>query len=315
MSAVLSEGVQANILSTIGRTPLVELARMRDDGEGLVVAKCENQNPGGSVKDRPALAMIEAAERDGRLVPGRSVIVEPTSGNTGIGLALVGAVKGYKVVLTMPEMMSEERLALLRGYGAEIVLMQGDRMSVAVDEAARICKTKPDHVMLQQFQNPANPEVHRRTTGPEILAQLGSRKPDAFVAGVGTGGTITGVGEVLKERFPRMRVIAVEPAGSPVLSGGKPGPHLIQGIGAGFVPQVLNRALLDEVRQVSDHSAYTTKRALAAREGMLVGVSAGAAVATAKTIARELGPRSLVVTILPDTGERYLSLERFFRDL
>jgi cysteine synthase A len=303
------------LLDLIGGTPLLRLGRLADEATSAEVwAKCEQYNPGGSVKDRISKAMIEAAEQGGKITPGQSVIVEPTSGNTGIGLALVCAVKGYRLVLTMPESMSLERRSLLKAYGAELILTPEDRtMEGAVEKAEELCRQHKHYFMPQQFRNPANPEVHRRTTAPELLAQLGGRTPDAFVAGVGTGGTITGVGEVLKETNPRVRVVAVEPAGSAVISGKPPGPHKIQGIGAGFVPEVLNRKIIDEVRLVGDRDAYDTKNALARREGLLVGISAGAAVFAALQVARELGPGKRVVTVLPDTGERYFSLDEYFR--
>ena len=305
----MSQGLlDDTILQRIGGTPLVRLRRLPGADAATVLCKCEQLNPGGSVKDRTALAMVEAAERAGRLIPGQSVIVEATSGNTGIGLALVAAVKGYRLILTMPENMSEERRALLQAYGAEIhltparLVMQG-----AVQKADAIAARHPGAFMPQQFRNPMNPEVHRRTTGPEIvaaLATLADRLPDAFVAGVGTGGTITGVGEVLRARYPEISIIAVEPQASAVLSGGLPGPHGIQGIGAGFVPEVLRRELLTDVRQVTEAEAREMRVELARREGLLVGISSGAAVAAAIAIARELGPGKLVVTLLPDTGER-----------
>jgi cysteine synthase len=301
-------GIDDNILARVGDTPLVRLARIAAGGGAEVLAKCEHMNPGGSVKDRAALAMVEAAEREGRLIPERSIIVEATSGNTGIGLALVAAVKGYRLILTMPENMSTERQALLRAYGAELHLTPAARvMPGAVEKANAIAARNPNAFVPRQFSNPQNPAVHRRTTGPEILAQLGGRVPDAFVAGVGTGGTITGVGEVLRARHPHVAVIAVEPAASAVLSGGEPGPHMIQGIGAGFVPDILNRALLTEVRRVTEADAQRTKLALARREGLLVGISSGAAVSVALEVARELGPGKTVVTLLPDTGERYVA--------
>jgi cysteine synthase A len=260
-------------------------------------------NPGGSVKDRAALAMVEAAEREGRLVPGRSIIVEATSGNTGIGLALVAAVKGYRLILTMPDNMSVERQALLRAYGAELHLTPAARvMQGAVEEANAIAGRNRHAFMPRQFDNPMNPAVHRETTGPEILAQLAGRVPDALVAGVGTGGTITGVGQVLRARHPAMAIVAVEPAESAVLSGGPPGPHNIQGIGAGFVPAILDRALLTEVRRVTEAEAQRGKLALARHEGLLVGISSGAAVTVALDLAHTLGPGKTVVTILPDMG-------------
>jgi cysteine synthase A len=301
-------GIDDSVLARIGGTALVRLRRLPAGGSADVLAKCEQMNPGGSVKDRAALAMIEAAEREGRLTPGTSVIVEATSGNTGIGLALVAAVKGYRLILTMPDNMSVERQALLRAYGAELHLTPASRvMQGAVEKANAIAGRNPHAFVPRQFSNPQNPAVHRDSTGPEILAQLGDRVPDAFVAGVGTGGTITGVGQVLRARYPHVAIIAVEPAASAVLSGGQPGPHMIQGIGAGFVPDILDRALLTEVRRVDEADAQRTKLALARLEGLLVGVSSGAAVAVALDVARELGPGKTVVTILPDTGERYVS--------
>ena len=301
-------GIDDSILERIGRTPLVRLRRMPGAGAATVVAKCEQMNPGGSVKDRPALAMIAAAEREGRLAPGRSVIVEATSGNTGVGLALVAAVKGYRLILTMPENMSPERMALLRAYGAELHLTPAELvMRGAVEEAHAIAASNRDAFMPEQFKNPTNPAVHLATTGPEILEQLGGVAPDAFVAGVGTGGTITGVGRALRARHPAVAIIGVEPATSAVLSGGTPGPHGIQGIGAGFVPENLDRGLLTEVRRVSEAEAEDHRLRLAREEGLLVGISAGAAVKVALDVARALGPGKTVVTVLPDTGERYVS--------
>jgi len=304
-----ASGIDDSILARIGRTPLVRLRRMPGTGLADVLAKCEQMNPGGSVKDRPALAMIEAAEREGRLVPGRSVIVEATSGNTGVGLALVAAVKGYRLILTMPENMSPERMALLRAYGAELHLTPAERvMRGAVDKANAIAAANPSAFMPEQFNNPTNPGVHLATTGPEILAQLAGALPDAFVAGVGTGGTITGVGRALRARHPDVAIIGVEPAASAVLSGGAPGPHRIQGIGAGFVPEILDRSLLTEVRRVTEADAEEHRLRLAREEGLLVGISAGAAIKVALDVARALGPGKTVVTVLPDTGERYLSV-------
>jgi cysteine synthase A len=302
-----------NVLELIGGTPLVRLRALPGPGAARVLAKCEQMNPGGSVKDRIALSMIEDAERAGLIRPGESVIVEPTSGNTGIGLALVCAVKGYRLVLTMPESMSLERRSLLKAYGAELVLTRAeDTMEGAVARAEELCRKHPQYFMPQQFKNHANPEVHKKTTAQELLKQLEGQPLDAFVAGVGTGGTITGVGEVLRERYPQAKLYAVEPATSPVLEGGAPGPHKIQGIGAGFVPDVLNRRVIDEIVPVADRDAYETKVALAKREGLLVGISAGAAVFVACRVARELGDGKTVVTILPDTGERYFSLDEYF---
>jgi len=300
--------VDDSILARIGGTPLVRLRRLPGAGAAEVLCKCEQLNPGGSVKDRTALAMVEAGERDGKLEPGRSVIVEATSGNTGIGLALVAAVKGYRLILTMPENMSHERMELLRAYGAELDLTPAERvMRGAVEKATTIAAGNPRAFMPRQFDNPVNPVVHRTTTGPEILAQLGGRAPDVFVAGVGTGGTITGVGQALRAVRPDVALVAVEPATSAVLSGGRPGPHRIQGIGAGFVPEILDRAQLSEVRRVAEDEAEATRLDLARSEGLLVGISAGAAVKVALDIARTLGPGKTVVTILPDTGERYVS--------
>ena len=300
-------GIETSILDRIGGTPLVRLRRMPGSGAADVLAKCEQMNPGGSVKDRPALAMIEAAEREGRLVPGRSVIVEATSGNTGIGLALVAAVKGYHLILTMPENMSPARMALLRAYGAELHLTPAERvMRGAVEEANAIAAANPDAFMPEQFKNPTNPGVHLATTGPEILKQLGDVVPDAFVAGIGTGGTITGVGRALRGQHSRVAIIGVEPTASAVLSGGSPGPHGIQGIGAGFVPDILDRGLLSEVRRTSEAEAEEHRLRLAREEGLLVGISAGAAVKVALDVARALGPGKTVVTVLPDTGERYV---------
>ena len=304
--------VTENVLQLIGNTPLVRLRNLAGPETATVWVKCEQQNPGGSVKDRIALAMIEDAEREGRITPGKSVIVEPTSGNTGIGLALVCAVKRYKLILTLPANMSLERRAMLKAYGAELVLTEAERyMEGSVARAEELCR-RPDHFMPQQFNNPANPEVHRRTTGPEIVEQMAGERVDAFIAGVGTGGTITGVGEVLRSRWADVKIVAVEPAASPVLSGGQPGLHNIQGIGADFIPAVLNRKIYDEVRTVTDRDAWETKQLLAKREGLLVGISAGANVNIALQVAKELGPGKNVVTVLPDTGERYFSLGEYF---
>jgi len=296
-------------LDLISATPVVRLNRVVPDGCGEVWAKLESFNPGGSVKDRICLGMIEAAEQDGRLKPG-ATIVEPTSGNTGIGLALLCAVKGYHLLLTMPDTMSEERRSLLNAYGAQMILTPDTRgMHGAIRKAEEILAEHPDYFMPQQFANPANPEVHRRTTAPELLEQFD--RIDAFVSGVGTGGTITGVGEVLKARMPRVRVVAVEPASSPVLSGGEPGYHKIQGIGAGFVPEILNTGIYDEVIAVSDTEATECTRRLAKEEGILVGISAGAACVAAVGVAHRLGPGTITVVMFPDTGERYLTTDLF----
>lgn len=300
-----------NVTELIGRTPLVQLNRFADDESARLFAKVEFFNPGGSVKDRICLSMIEAAEQSGKLRPG-GTMVEPTSGNTGIGLALVAAVRGYKLILVMPESMSMERASLLSSYGAQLVLTPAwEGMRGAIKEAESIIEQNPNYFMPNQFSNPANPEVHRKTTGPEILEALDGQV-DAFVVGVGTGGTITGVGEVLKAKNPKTMIVAVEPSASPVLSGGEPGPHKIQGIGAGFVPNVLNRKIIDRVITVNDDDAYKTAKLLARQEGLLVGISSGANALAAQQIARELGRGKTVVTILPDTGERYISIEKYF---
>lgn len=299
--------VADSVLDLIGNTPLVRLGRIAPAGSATILAKVESQNPGGSVKDRIARSMIEDAERRGTLQPG-STLVEPTSGNTGIGLAVVAAVKGYRLILTMPDDMSLERRRLLARLGAELVLTPAiEGMTGAVFAAQELCRAHPGYVMLQQFENAANPEAHRRTTALEILEATGG-KVDGFVAGVGTGGTITGVGEVLRERIPRVRIVAVEPARSPVLSGGKSRVHGIQGIGASFVPGILNRTVIDEIVQVSDEDAMATALRLAREEGLLAGISAGANVWAALGVAEKLGPGRTVVTVLCDTGERYLSV-------
>ena len=301
----------ADITELIGGTPLVRLNRLSKPGGATIYAKVESFNPGGSIKDRICLNMINEAERLGKLKPG-GTIVEPTSGNTGIGLALVAAVRGYKLILVMPESMSMERASLLSSYGARLVLTAAwEGMKGSIKEAESIVAQNPSYYMPDQFSNPANPDMHRKTTGPEIVNALDGRV-DAFVAAVGTGGTITGCGEVIRERNPAAKIVAVEPAGSPVLSGGDPGPHKIQGIGAGFVPKVLNRTLLDRVVTVTDDEAYQTAKLLAKKEGLLVGISAGANVFAAQKIAEELGPGKNVVTILCDTGERYISIEKYF---
>jgi cysteine synthase A len=303
--------IPTNISQHVGRTPVVQLTRIAPAEDVELYAKLESLNPGGSVKDRIGVSMIEAAERDGRIEPGRTTIVEATSGNTGIALAFVCAAKGYDLILTLPEGMSREREGLLRLYGAKVELTQSlGGMTEAVD-AARALATSDEFFLPDQFSNPANPEIHRRTTGPEIWEALDGRV-DVFVAGVGTGGTITGAGEVLKSRNPAVRVIGVEPSASAVLSGGRPGPHKIQGIGAGFVPQVLNRDVLEEVIAVDDEAAIETARLLARREGVLAGISGGAAVWAALEVAGRPESRgSRIVTILPDSGERYVSTPFF----
>lgn len=299
-----------NILHCIGKTPLVRIRHMAAAGSSEIWAKLEGLNPGGSVKDRIALFMIEAAEREEALKPG-GTIVEPTSGNTGIGLALVAAVKGYRLILTMSEAMSVERRLLLQSYGAEIVLTPGrEGMIGAWDKAASILRDNPDFFMPLQFENRANPDAHRKTTAVEIISDLGA-VPDALVAGVGTGGTITGIGETFRERKPDILIVAVEPAGSPVLSGGEPGGHRIAGIGAGFFPGILNTKIYDEIIAVTDDEAELTMRRLALREGIVAGTSSGAALWAAVKIAGKLGKGKRVVVIFPDRGERYFSTGAF----
>ena len=300
-----------DITELIGRTPLVRLNRLSPEGGSAIYGKVEFFNPGGSIKDRICLSMINEAERQGKLKPG-GTIVEPTSGNTGIGLALIAAVRGYKLILVMPESMSMERASLLSSYGAQLVLTPAwEGMKGSIKEAESIIGQNPSYFMPDQFSNPANPAMHKKTTALEIWEAMDG-KIDAFVAAVGTGGTITGCGEVFKERNTKIKIVTVEPAGSPVLSGGDPGPHKIQGIGAGFVPKVLNRTILDSVITVTDDEAYQTAKLLAKKEGLLVGISAGANVFAAQKVAKELGPGKNVVTILPDTGERYISIEKYF---
>jgi len=298
----------SDITETIGGTPLVALNRMSPNGGGRVVAKLESFNPLSSVKDRIGANMIAAAEQTGSITPGETTLVEATSGNTGIALAFVAAAKGYRLVLTMPETMSIERRQLLALFGAQVVLTPGgEGMAGAIARAEELLADTPGAVMPRQFSNPANPEIHRRTTAEEIWADTDGTV-DVVVAAVGTGGTITGAGEVLKQRKPSLRVVAVEPTGSPVLSGGPPGPHKIQGIGAGFIPAVLNRDVIDEVVQVNDQDALSTARVLARSEGILAGISSGAALHAALEIAARPGEEGkVVVVILPDTGERYLS--------
>jgi cysteine synthase A len=298
-----------SILDLVGSTPVLKLKSLPGKDDAEVWAKLEAFNPGGSVKDRICSNMIETAEREGKLKPG-STIVEPTSGNTGIGLALVAAVKGYRLVLTMPDTMSEERRSLLAAYGAHLILTPDTKgMGGAIHKAEELVQENSDYFMPQQFNNPANPETHRRTTAMELLKQF--KRIDAFVAGVGTGGTITGVGEVLKDRFKGVRVCAVEPASSPVISGGEPGYHKIQGIGAGFIPAVLNRQVIDEIIQVADTDAINYTRRLASEEGLLVGISSGAACCAALRVAKTLGKGQIVVTVFADKGEHYLSTDLF----
>ncbi|MHB8792234.1 MAG: cysteine synthase A [Thermoleophilia bacterium] len=304
--------IAKNLAELIGNTPMVRLDRLAKGLDVNLVGKLESFNPGGSVKDRIGIAMIEAAEQDGRITPGKTVIIEPTSGNTGIALAFVCAAKGYRLVLTMPETMSLERRQLLKAYGAELVLTPGpEGMRGAVTRADELVHEYGDAYVPQQFNNPANPEVHRRTTAEEIWRDTDG-EIDFFIAGVGTGGTITGTGEVLRERKPSVQLVAVEPKASPVLSGGDPGPHRIQGIGAGFVPDVLNTAIYDEIVQVSNKDAEETTRRLATEEGILCGISSGAAAYAGLSIAKRATSKGkMIVVMLPDTGERYLSTQLF----
>lgn len=305
----LASQVASDPLDLVGNTPLVRLERVVPEGSAAIHAKMESLNPGGSVKDRICLSMIEAAEAAGRLQPG-DTIIEPTSGNTGIGLALVAAARGYRLILTMPDTMSKERRSLLRAYGAELVLTPDSKgMHEAIRKAEEILAENPGYFMPQQFSNPANPEAHRRGTAQELKRQCPSI--DAFVAGVGTGGTITGVGSVLKKDMPGIEIIAVEPASSPVLSGGEPGFHEIQGIGAGFIPDILDRDLIDRVLPITDEEAAEATRRLAREEGILVGISSGASCVAALRIAADLGPGKTVVVVFCDSGQRYLSTPVF----
>lgn len=295
-----------SVIDLIGQTPIVKLNKLQPENSADIYLKLEYFNPGSSVKDRIALAMIEAAEKNGTLKPG-DTIIEPTSGNTGIGLAMVAAAKGYKSILVMPETMSLERRNLLRAYGAELVLTPGpEGMKGAIAKATELSKEK-GYFIPQQFENVANPEVHRNTTGPEIVEAFGDEGLDAFVAGIGTGGTITGAGEVLREKYPDIKIFAVEPADSPVLSGGNPGPHKIQGIGAGFVPSILNTDLYDEIIQVNTEESFDYARRAAKEEGILGGISSGGAIAAAIKVAEKLGKGKKVLAIIPSNGERYLS--------
>ncbi|MBN8204077.1 MULTISPECIES: cysteine synthase A [Bacillaceae] len=297
--------VANSIADLVGQTPIVKLNRLADDNSADVYLKLEYMNPGSSVKDRIALAMITAAEKDGSLKPG-DTIIEPTSGNTGIGLAMIAAAKGYKAVLVMPETMSMERRNLLRAYGADLVLTPGpEGMGGAIRKAQELAKEN-GYFVPQQFENPANPEIHRLTTGPEITEQMGDQL-DAFISGIGTGGTITGAGQVLKEKYKNIKIYAVEPTDSPVLSGGKPGPHKIQGIGAGFVPDTLDTKIYDEVIQITNDEAFDYARRAAKEEGILGGISSGAAISAALKVAKELGKGKKVLAIIPSNGERYLS--------
>jgi cysteine synthase A len=303
-----------NVLETIGHTPLVRLNRLPAPGAAEVLVKLESFNPMRSIKDRIAFAMIDSAEREGRIVPGKTTIVEPTSGNTGIGLAMTAAAKGYRLILTMPDSMSVERIRVLRALGAEIVLTpEKSHMKGAIDKAEELLREIPDSFMPQQFNNPANPSIHRSTTAVEILEDTGAQL-DAFVAGVGTGGTITGVGEVLKERLRNIMLVAVEPKESPVLSGGPAGAHAIQGIGAGFVPSVMNTEIIDRIVPVGYADSKETARRLAKEEGILCGISSGAICWAALRVACELGEGKRVVAVLPDLGERYLTTDVFAFD-
>jgi cysteine synthase A len=306
-----SDRIAEDVLELIGRTPVVKLNRIAGKDSAKILAKLELFNPGGSIKDRICLSMIEAAEKKGLLKPG-SIIIEPTSGNTGIGLAMVSAVKGYKCILTMPETMSLERIFILKSYGAQVVLTPGiEGMTGSIRKAEQLIKKTPNSFMPQQFKNEANPGIHRETTAQEIL-EITDGRIDAFVSGVGTGGTITGVGEVLKKKNAKIKIVAVEPKASAVLSGGAVGPHKIQGIGAGFIPDILNRDIIDQIIQIDDMDAFRTSRRLAKEEGLLVGISAGAAASAALKVAGELGKGKVVVVVLPDTGERYFSMEQYF---
>ncbi|MDY7217941.1 cysteine synthase A [Bacillus subtilis] len=298
--------VANSITELIGNTPIVKLNRLADENSADVYLKLEYMNPGSSVKDRIGLAMIEAAEKEGKLKAG-DTIIEPTSGNTGIGLAMVAAAKGLKAILVMPDTMSMERRNLLRAYGAELVLTPGaEGMKGAIKKAEELAD-KHGYFVPQQFNNPSNPEIHRQTTGKEIVEQFGDDQLDAFVAGIGTGGTITGAGEVLKEAYPSIKIYAVEPSDSPVLSGGKPGPHKIQGIGAGFVPDILNTEVYDEIFPVKNEEAFEYARRAAREEGILGGISSGAAIYAALQVAKKLGKGKKVLAIIPSNGERYLS--------
>ncbi|AMA50798.1 MULTISPECIES: cysteine synthase A [Bacillus] len=298
--------VANSITELIGNTPIVKLNRLADENSADVYLKLEYMNPGSSVKDRIGLAMIEAAEKEGKLKAG-DTIIEPTSGNTGIGLAMVAAAKGLKAILVMPDTMSMERRNLLRAYGAELVLTPGaEGMKGAIKKAEELAE-KHGYFVPQQFNNPSNPEIHRQTTGKEIVEQFGDDQVDAFVAGIGTGGTITGAGEVLKEAYPSIKIYAVEPSDSPVLAGGKPGPHKIQGIGAGFVPDILNTEVYDEIFPVKNEEAFEYARRAAREEGILGGISSGAAIYAALQVAKKLGKGKKVLAIIPSNGERYLS--------
>ena len=295
-----------NIVELIGDTPVVKLNRVVEDGSADVYVKLEYQNPGSSVKDRIALAMLEAAEKEGKIKPG-DTIIEPTSGNTGIGLAMVAAAKGYKAVFVMPDTMSSERRALLKAYGAELVLTPGAEGMKGAIKKAKELKEEKGYFEPQQFENPANPKVHELTTGPELVEQFEGTEIDAFLAGVGTGGTLTGAGKVLKEKYPNIQIVAIEPEDSAILSGGNPGPHKLQCLGAGFVPDTLDTKVYDDVIKVGNEEAMEMSRRVAKEEGILGGISSGAAIKAALKKAKELGEGKTVVTVLPSNGERYLS--------
>lgn len=295
-----------NIVELIGDTPVVKLNKVVEEGSADVYVKLEYQNPGSSVKDRIGLAMIEAAEKEGKIKPG-DTIIEPTSGNTGIGLAMVAAAKGYKAVFVMPDTMSSERRALLKAYGAELVLTPGAEGMKGAIKKAKELKEEKGCFEPQQFENPANPKIHELTTGPELVEQFEGVQIDAFLAGVGTGGTLSGAGKVLKEKYPNIQVVAIEPEASPILSGGSPGPHKLQGLGAGFVPDTLNTDVYDDVIKVGNEEAMEMSRKVAKEEGILGGISSGAAIVAALKKAKELGEGKTVVTVLPSNGERYLS--------
>lgn len=306
-----SSRLYASVLDLIGRTPIVKLNRIPQPGGASVYIKLESANPGGSVKDRAALMMIERAEREGKIQPGRTTIIEPTSGNTGIGLAMVCAAKGYPCLITMPDNATEERVKILKAYGAQVFLTPGaQRMQGAIDEANRLAAENADSFIPMQFENPANPDAHRHTTAVEIYEAFEGRL-DAFVLTAGTGGTVTGTGEVLKERIPGIKIYVIEPAGSPVLSGGQPGPHKIPGTGPGFVPGILNRSSYDEILLIQDEDAQTMARRLAREEGIFVGASAAASAFFAVQIAAGLPAAARVLCLAPDTGERYLSSDLF----
>ena len=303
-----------SILETIGNTPLIQLGPSVPEGHASVYAKLESFNPGGSIKDRICVNMIESAETAGRLKSG-AVVIEPTSGNTGIGLALVCSVKKYRLILVMPENYSVERRYLMKEMGAEIVLTKAeDEMPGALAKVEELARQHPNSFLPRQFSNPDNPETHRKTTAQEILREIPAEQIDAFVVGVGTGGTLTGVGSVLKAKHPRCLIVAVEPSRAAVLSGNSPQVHQIQGIGAGFVPDILDRKLIDRIETVSDEEAYQATRFLARHEGLLMGISSGAAYVAALRLAKELGPGKKIVTVFPDKGERYFSIEKFFKN-